>query len=90
MPRKKKLNLTDENSNTQTLFSAYTDAFTVKNVSLNIIRSLSKTIDFENKQEVLNLLPLIQKQMEIVNQTNEAMITIQEKLNELNESGTNE
>lgn len=82
MPRKKKLEFSDENT---ILKNSYVDACTVKNVSINIIRHVSKTINYENKEEVFNLLPLMQKQMDIIEQSNQTILTILDKLNESNE-----
>lgn len=81
MPRKQKTNLSDVDSKTSILKEIYNDSFTVKNTSLNILKSISKNIDYENKEEVLNILPLVQKQMDIINYNNDTMLQIQDKLN---------
>jgi hypothetical protein len=81
MPRKQKTNLSDVDSKTSILNEIYKDTFTVKNTSLNILKSINKNIDYENKEEVLNILPLVQKQMDIINHNNDVMLQIQAKLN---------
>ena len=81
MPRKQKTNLSDVDSNKIILNEIYKDAFTVKNTSLNILKNISKNIDYENKEEVMNILPLVQKQMDIINHNNDIMLLIQDKLN---------
>ena len=47
MPRKQKTNLSDVDSNKIILNEIYKDAFTVKNTSLNILKNISKNIDYE-------------------------------------------
>ena len=81
MPRKSKTNLFDENSKDNILKEIYNDVFTVKNTSLRILRGIANEIDYTNKEEVLKYLPMIQKQMEIINQNNDTLLLIQERLN---------
>ena len=88
MPRKAKSNLSDENSKIKILTEVYNDNFTVKNLSLNILKNVAKNINYEDKEEVIKMLPLVHKQMDIVNHTNEVIITIQSKLEESNEPET--
>ena len=88
MPRKAKSNLSDENSKIKILTEVYNDNFTVKNLSLNILKNVAKNINYEDKEEVIKMLPLVHKQMDIVNHTNDVIITIQNKLEESNEPET--
>lgn len=81
MPRKAKTNLSDDNSHKLILNEIYKDTFTVKNTSLNILRNVAAVLDYSNKEEVIRMLPLVQKQMDIITKTNDTMMLIQEKLN---------
>ena len=85
MPRKAKANLSEENSKIKILTEVYNDNFTVKNISLKILKNVAENINYDNKEEVIRMLPLVHKQMDIVNHTNEVIITIQSKLEENNE-----
>jgi hypothetical protein len=86
MPRRAKAKLNEGNSEIKILTEVYNDNFTVKNLSLNILKNVAKNINYDDKEEVLKTLPFVQKQMDIINHTNGVIITIQNKLNELNES----
>jgi DNA-binding transcriptional regulator GbsR (MarR family) len=81
MPRKSKTNLSDENSKDNILKEIYNDVFTVKNTSLRILKGIANEIDYTNKEEVLKYLPMVQKQMEIINKNNDTLLLIQERLN---------
>lgn len=81
MPRKPKTDLTGEKSKEQLLREIYNDSFQVKNTSMNIMRNVAKDIDYNNKSEVLTILPLIQKQMDIINKTNETLLEIERRIN---------
>ena len=81
MPRKSKTNLFEENSKDNILKEIYNDVFTVKNTSLKILKSIANEIDYTNKEEVLIYLPMVQKQMEIINKNNDTLLLIQERLN---------
>lgn len=81
MPRKTKVKLSDENVKEGILTQVYNDAFTVKNHSLNILKNLTQTIDYSNKEDVIDMLIIVQKQMDIINHNNEVILKIQEQLN---------
>ena len=49
MPRKSKTNLGDTQAKESLLKEMYDDTFTVKNLSINIIRQMSKSINYENQ-----------------------------------------
>ena len=81
MPRKTKVKLSDENVKEGILTQVYNDAFTVKNHSLNILKNLTQTIYYSNKEDVIDMLIIVQKQMDIINHNNEVILKIQEQLN---------
>ena len=81
MPRKAKTNLTDEGSKGKLLKEVYNDAFNIKTTSVNILRNIAKDINYNDKQEVLNILPLVQKQMDIIANANDTLLEIETRIN---------
>ena len=58
MPRKQKTNLGDDQAKESLLKEVYDDTFTVKNLSINIIRQMAKSINYDNQEEIITLLPI--------------------------------
>lgn len=79
MPRKSKVDPNEENSSEKLLKQIYNDNFFTINQSIKILNNLSKTIDYNNKEEVTVFIPIVQKQMDILNESNNIMLKIQEK-----------
>jgi hypothetical protein len=89
MPRKAKTNLLSENATQQLLKEVYSDTFNVKNLSVLAMRNLAKQINYEDKEEVCKLLPMVQKQMDIIQEANITLMDIQNRLvNEQRNSNT--
>ncbi len=82
MPRKAKTNLADDNAKNKILKEIYDDTFNVKTTSINILRNISKNINYENKEEVITMLPLVQKQMDIITKANDTLFEINNRINE--------
>lgn len=82
MPRKSKTNLTDDNAKNKILKEIYDDTFNIKTTSINILRNISKNINYENKEEVITILPLVQKQMDIIIKANDTLFEINNRINE--------
>jgi hypothetical protein len=59
----------------------YNDAFAIKNLSINIIRQMSKTINYDNQKEVIEILPILQKQMDIIDVANNKLMQIYQNIN---------
>lgn len=81
MPRKSKTNLGDTQAKESLLKEMYDDTFTVKNLSINIIRQMSKSINYENQEQIITLLPILQKQMDIIDGANNKLMEIYQTLN---------
>lgn len=81
MPRKPKPNILDSENKMLVLSDIYTDAYSVKNVSVNAMKSIAKNIDYDNKDDVLSLLPLVQKQMEIIQKANDTILNVERLIN---------
>lgn len=81
MPRKTKTNLGDDQAKELLLKEIYGDTFTVKNLSINIIRQMSKSINYDNQEEIITLLPILQKQMDIIDGANNKLMEIYQTLN---------
>lgn len=82
MPRKTRVDINGGTTENQALLKeVYTDTFTVKNTSMNIMRNIAKTIDYDNKDEVLRILPVVQKQMDIITKANDTLLEVQKRLN---------
>lgn len=81
MPRKSKTNLGDDQAKESLLKEIYSDTFTVKNLSINIIRQMSKSINYDNQKEIITLLPILQKQMDIIDGANNKLMEIYQTLN---------
>jgi hypothetical protein len=81
MPRKQKTNLGDDQAKESLLKEVYDDTFTVKNLSINIIRQMAKSINYDNQEEIITLLPILQKQMDIIDVANNKLMEIYQSLN---------
>jgi len=81
MPRKAKTDITAVGSKEKLLKEVYNDTFAIKTTSINIMRNISKDIDYNDKQEVLNILPLVQKQMDIIAKANDTLLELDTRLN---------
>jgi len=81
MPRKSKTKLNEDNAHKSIMGEIYVDAFTVKNTSMKILKQLADNIDYDNKEEVFKTLPFVEKQMEVINKTNDVMLDITTRLN---------
>lgn len=82
MPRRKKTDLkNDDGSNL--LNEIYIDMFAMKTISMNVLRNISKEIDYTNKEEVLQMLPMVQKQMEIYQKNNDTLLLIEDRLSKV-------
>jgi len=81
MPRKRTPKIELAECRVDVLKDIYKGAFDTKTVSVNSMRSLSKEIDYTNKEDVLKLLPLVQKQMEIIQDANDTMLVVEERIN---------
>jgi hypothetical protein len=81
MPRKSKTNLGGNQAKESLLMEIYSDTFTVKNLSINIIRQMSKSINYDNQEEIITLLPILQKQMDIIGTANNKLMEIYQNLN---------
>ena len=81
MPRKSKTNLGDTQAKESLLKEMYDDTFTVKNLSINIIRQMSKSINYENQEQIITLLPILQKQIDIIDGANNKLMEIYQTLN---------
>lgn len=77
MPRVKKSNLNDE---MEIFNEIYTDTWKVKKESLSIMNQIGKNVDYDNKNEVITLLPHIQKQMDIIKNCNDTILSIHTKI----------
>lgn len=86
MPRKTKTNLEDDQAKELLLKEIYSDTFTVKNLSINIIRQMSKSINYDNQEEIITLLPILQKQMDIIDGANNKLMEIYQTLNNNNDN----
>jgi hypothetical protein len=79
MPRKKKTDvLTDDG--TGLLREIYVDSFTVKTMTMKILSNISKNVDYNNKEEVMETLPLVQKQIELFLRNNEILMSLEQRL----------
>lgn len=82
MPRRKKTDLkNDDGSNL--LNEIYIDMFAMKTISMNVLRNISKEIDYTNKEEVLQMLPMVQKQMEIYQKNNDTLLLIEDRMSKV-------
>jgi hypothetical protein len=81
MPRKSKTKLDDNQAKESLLNEIYNDTFTIKNLSINIIRQMSKTINYDNQKEVIEILPILQKQMDIIDVANNKLMQIYQNIN---------
>lgn len=82
MPRRKKTDIkNDDGSNL--LNEIYIDMFTLKTLSMNVLRNLSKEIDYTDKEEVMRILPLVQKQMEIYQKNNDTLLLIEDRMSKV-------
>lgn len=81
MPRKKRPNILNLDEKKDVLNDVYIDAYSVKNVSVNAMKSIAINIDYTNKEDVLSMLPLVQKQMEIIQNANDTILDVEERIN---------
>jgi hypothetical protein len=81
MPRKAKTDITAEGSKSKLLKEIYNDAVIIKVTSINMLKNISKDINYNDKQEVLNTIPLVQKQMDIIARANDTLLEIDSRLN---------
>jgi hypothetical protein len=81
MPRKAKTDITSEGSQVKLLKEVYNDTFNIKTTSVNIMRNISKDINYNDKQEVITILPLVQKQMDIIARANDTLLELDTRLN---------
>lgn len=79
MPRKPKPKLLTDSPETL-LKELYNDSFMVKLTSIDIMRNIAKVVDYHNPDQIDRLIPMIQKQMDIINKTQDTMLEIQTKI----------
>jgi len=78
MPRKSK-----PTNEKERLIDTYFSLYSLKNTSVSIMVSIKETIDYSNKEEVQKILPHIQRQMEIINETSKNILTLEKKLSDV-------
>ena len=82
MPRKKKPDINDLNSKAEIFKDVYGDAFAIKTASVNAMRKLSREIDYTNKEEVIQLLPIVQEHMRLIHRANDTILDLEHRVNE--------
>ena len=78
MPRKSK-----PTNEKERLIDTYFSLYSLKNTSVSIMVSIKETIDYSNKEEVQKILPHIQRQMEIINETSKNILLLEKKLSDV-------
>ena len=78
MPRKSK-----PTNEKERLIDTYFSLYSLKNTSVSIMVSIKETIDYSNKEEVQKILPHIQRQMEIINETSKNILILEKKLSDV-------
>jgi hypothetical protein len=79
MPRKSKINPNENNAKQKMLSQIYNDNFFAVNQSIKMLNNISKLINYDDKEDVEKYIPIVQKQLDILNESNNIMIKIQQE-----------
>lgn len=74
--------LQEKTPNEKVLEAVYKDSFLVKTTAIKSLKTLSKTIDYSNKEEVIKTIPIVEKLIKAINDANNNILEVEKRTNE--------
>jgi hypothetical protein len=66
----------------QTLDAVHKDSFLVKTTAIQTLKTLTKTIDYSNKEEVMKTIPMVENLIKAINDANNNILEVEKRTNE--------
>jgi hypothetical protein len=64
------------------LDAVYKDSFLVKTTAIQTLKTLTKTIDYSNKEEVMKTIPMVENLIKAINDANNNILEVEKRTNE--------